>query len=216
MKNMYVIWFIFNLNWPQRRNEYESALFQLLMLFLQQLIVLFIFLENFSMKKLLLASLAVAAMAVSGVAAAAQVTSTFTVSVTLAATCVANNSGSVTLNFGTYTAITGGAATTAPTGNLTFNCTRGLAAPVVSFDGVTTNPTYGVLAGLNYSVTAAAPTFVAGAAATATLAGTGGPDVYTVALTGAMPAGQAGACNGATATACNTATTVTRTMTLTY
>lgn len=169
------------------------------------------------MKKLLLASLAFAAMSAAGVASAATVNSNFDVSVTLAAKCVANNSGLITLNFGIYTAITGGAATPAPTGALTFNCTRGLAAPVVSFDGVTTNPTYGVLAGLNYSVTAAAAVLTAGTAATAVSGGVGSATAYSYTLTGAMPANQAGDCGGGTATACTPATTTaTRTMTLTY
>ena len=164
------------------------------------------------MKKLLLATLAVAAMS----AQAATVTSNFDVTVTLAARCVATNSATLTLGFGSYDAISGGAATPAPTGALTFNCTRNLAAPVVSFDGVTTNPTYGVIAGLNYSVTAAAAAITAGTAATAVSGGVGTPDAYSYTLTGAMPANQAGACAANTATACNTLTTVTRTMTLTY
>ena len=170
------------------------------------------------MKKLLLATLAVAALSLASLSAqAATVTSDFNVTVTLGARCVANNSGATTLSFGAYTAITGGAATPAPTATLTFNCTRGLTAPVVSFDGVTTNPTYGVIAGLNYSVTAGTASVVPGSAATAVSGGVGSADVYSYILTGAMAAGQAGACSpSATATACNVLTTVTRTMTLTY
>ena len=169
------------------------------------------------MKKLLLASLAVAAMSAAGVASAAIVTSNFDVSVTLNARCVANNSATLTLAFGNYDAISGGAATSAPSGALTFNCTRNLAAPVVSFDGVTTNPTYGVLAGLNYSVTAAAAVVTAGTPAAASLGGVGTATVYSYTLTGAMPANQAGDCGGGTGTACTPATTTaTRTMTLTY
>lgn len=169
------------------------------------------------MKKLLLATLAVAAMS----AQAAIVTSTFVVSVTLNARCTATNSGTTTLNFGTYDPLAAGAgaSTPAPTVALTFDCTRGLAAPTVTFDGVTTNPTYGVLAGLNYSVTAAPTTGfpTAGSAATAVSGGVGTAAQYSYTLTGAMAQGQAGACGGGTATACTPATsTVTRTMTLTY
>ena len=175
------------------------------------------------MKKLLLATLAVVAMS----AQAAVVTSDFNVSVTLNARCVATNSGNVTLNFGTYDAIDGGAGTPAPTGALTFNCTRGLAAPTLSFDvdaapNATTagNPSYGVIAGLNYSVsTPASAVITAGTPATAAAApgGLGTPDAYSYTLTGAMASGQAGACGGGNATACTPATTtVTRTLTLTY
>ena len=169
------------------------------------------------MKKLLLTSLAAAALSLSAQAAVgATVDSTFTVSVTLAARCVATNSATQTLNFGTYTAISGGAATPAPTATLTFNCTRGMTAPVVSFDGVTTNPTYGVLAGLNYSVTAGAAVIVAGTGATAVSGGVGSADAYSYTLTGAMAANQAGTCVG-TSTSCAAApTTATRTLTLTY
>ena len=141
------------------------------------------------------------------------------VSVTLNARCTATNSGTTTLNFGTYDPLAAGAgaSTPAPTVALTFNCTRGLAAPTVTFDGVTTNPTYGVLAGLNYSVTAANASITPGSAATAVSGGVGSADAYSYTLTGAMAQGQAGACGGGTATACTPATsTVTRTMTLTY
>lgn len=169
------------------------------------------------MKKLLLTSLAAAALSLASLSAqAATVTSNFDVTVTLAARCVATNASAPTMNFGSYDAISGGAATPAPTVALTFNCTRGLAAPVVSFDGVTTNPTYGVIAGLNYSVTAAAAVVTAGTVATAVSGGVGTPDAYSYTLTGAMASGQAGACAANTATACNTLKTVTRTMTLTY
>lgn len=174
------------------------------------------------MKKLLLATLAVAAMS----AQAATVTSTFVVSVTLNARCTATNSGQTTLNFGTYDPLAAGAgaSTPAPTVALTFDCTRGLAAPTVTFDAVSgvstsTNPSYGVIAGLNYSVTAAPTTGfpTAGSAATAVSGGVGTAAQYSYTLTGAMAQGQAGACGGGTATACTPATsTVTRTMTLTY
>ena len=170
------------------------------------------------MKKLLLTSLAAAALSLASLSAqAATVTSNFDVTVTLGARCVANNSGATTLSFGAYDAISAGAATPGPTATLTFNCTRGLTAPVVSFDGVTTNPTYGVIAGLNYSVTAGTGTVVPGAAATAVSGGVGGPDVHSYVLTGSMPANQAGECvPSATAGGCNLLTKVTRTMTLTY
>jgi outer membrane protein W len=169
------------------------------------------------MKKLLLcASIASALMA--GSSQAATVNSDFTVQVALAARCTANNSGAVTLDFGTYTAFVG-ASTAAPTGNLTFNCTRNLAAPTVTFDVVNGAANgYGVLAGLNYQVTATSITQTgAGTAASAVLGGVGTAATWTVALTGAMAAGQAGDCGGGTATACTPATAShTRTVILTY
>ena len=170
------------------------------------------------MKKLLLATLAVAAIS----AQAATVTSNFDVSVTLNARCVAINSGATTLNFGSYDAISGGAQFSTPSIALTFNCTRFLAPPTVTFDAVagvstSTNPSYGVVAGLNYSVTADPVVITGGNAAAPTATGVGTPDAYSYTLKGAMPANQAGDCGSQTATACaSTPTKVTRTMTLTY
>ncbi len=165
------------------------------------------------MKKLILAaSIAAAVAGLSAPLQAATVNSNFTVSVTLDARCTANNSGTQTVNFGTYTAF--GAAVTAPNVNLTFDCTRNLAAPTVGFD---TGSAYGVLAGLNYQLTNGAPSkTTTGTAATAVAGGIGSADTWTVAVGGTMAANQAGDCAGGTQTSCNTATTATRTLILTY
>jgi len=167
------------------------------------------------MKRVIASTLVAALMGVSSIPAAYALTATsdFTVSVQLAGRCTATNSGTQTLNFGTYTAF----QNTDKTGSvgLTFNCTRGLLPTSFSFD---TN-SYGVLAGLNYSLAAAAAVTTAGGAASAAAGGTGSADVVTVTVSGTMPQGQAGACGAgaATAAACDAAaTTATRTLTVTY
>jgi hypothetical protein len=146
------------------------------------------------------------------------VDSTFTVSVLLAARCTATNSATQTLNFGTYTAFSA-ASTPAPTAALTFQCTRGLAAPTFSFDAAGGGG-FGVLAGLNYSLVASGGTVTtAGTAATAVSGGVGTADIRTVTVTGGMAAGQAGQCGavGSAAAACDaTAATQVRTLTITY
>jgi hypothetical protein len=160
------------------------------------------------MKKILALAVAALALLVAFIPAAraAVVSSDFNVSVTLTAVCTATNSNTQTVNFGTYTAF-GSASTPAPTAGLTFNCTRGLAAPTVAFD--TTNGTAiggGVLAGLNYDLNVGAPVIAAGTPATSAPGGTGTADAYTYTVTGSMAAGQAGDCGGGTATACTPAT----------
>lgn len=163
------------------------------------------------MKKILASLVAVVTLlsATVPVAFAASVPSSFTVSVTLNAICTANNSATTTLGFGTYTAF--GAAASGSTA-LTFTCTRGLTTPTFSFD----TSSFGVIAGLNYSL-AATTTNVAGSAATAVAGGIGTADARTVTVTGTMPSGQAGDCVGTTETACKTAAvTQTRTLTVTY
>lgn len=170
------------------------------------------------MKKLLLSSLAVAALSLASLSAsAATATGNFNVSVTLSPLCKAT-SALQTLAFGTYMAIDSSALSA--TGTVTFDCTRGLADPVVSFDAEpTSNTTYGVLAGLNYRVVAGTASTSNGAAAAATSTGQGSAKTYSYLLTGTMPAGQAGDCAGATATVCAATmplTSATRTLTLTY
>jgi len=167
------------------------------------------------MKRVLASTLA-ALMGVSSIPAAhalpQTVTSNFNVTVQLAGRCTANV-GTPTLDFTSYTAFQGTDAT--GTVGLTFNCTRGLLPTSFSFDG----SSYGVLAGLNYSLAAASALTTGGTAAAANATGTGSADLVTVTVTGTMPQGQAGACGAgaATAAACNgAATTGIRTLTVTY
>jgi spore coat protein U-like protein len=170
------------------------------------------------MNKLFISAVAAAALLASTapVALAATVTSDFTVSVQLAGQCQALNTGTQTVDFGTYTAF--GAAKTA-SGVLTFNCTRGLAIPTFSFDAVNgSSAGYGVLAGLNYGLSAT-DTRTAGSAATAVAGGVGSATLHTVTISGTMAAGQAGECLAANSTAasCESApTSHVRTLTVTY
>lgn len=171
------------------------------------------------MNKLFISAVTAAALlaSVTPVAMAANtVTSDFTVSVQLAAQCQALNTGTQTVDFGTYTAF--GAAKTA-SANLTFNCTRGLAIPTFSFDATNGSAAgYGVLAGLNYGLSAA-DTRTAGSAATAVSGGVGSATLHTVTISGTMAAGQAGEClvAGSTAASCeSTPTSHVRTLTVTY
>ena len=137
----------------------------------------------------------------------------FTVRVDLTAVCT--TAAIPDLDFGIYTALTGGASIPAPTSAFNITCTRGLAAPTYAFD-VAGGSGFGVIAGLNYSLAAAQTAIAAGAPATAALGVVGGPDVRTITITGGMAGAQAGACGGLSATACAGATTQTRTLTITY
>jgi len=154
------------------------------------------------MKKILFSAIAVVSLMAALIPAsarAAATSSSFNVSVTLAAQCQATNSGSQTVDFGTYTAF--GAAKTAAV-SLTFNCTRGLATPTFTFDTANGNVNGdGVLAGLNYSLsTTTTPTTVTtGTAATAGSPGTAA--VRTVTISGTMATSQAGQCSTASSVA---------------
>lgn len=169
------------------------------------------------------ATLLAAVVPVAQAATATTVNSTFDVSVQLASRCVANNSGALTVNFGIYTAFES-ASTPAPTASLTFNCTRGLASPTFSFDtgyGDVNGSGYGVLAGLNYTLSTSGSVTTAGTAATPAAASNGTPDIHTVVITGNMPSGQAGQCGTTSpkpnAAACDTGSqTHTRTLTVSY
>lgn len=153
------------------------------------------------MKKLLLSSLAVAALSLGSSAfAATSTTTSFTVSVALTSTCragvVAGNAG---VDFGTYTAFQPTAKTGVVGPIYSVDCTRNLAAaPTAAFDtALGTAAGDGVVAGLNYKLTAAAAVVVAGTAATAATSGqaptgNGTATNYAFAITGAMPADQAG------------------------
>ena len=151
---------------------------------------------------------AAVALAACGFAAeAATVNNNFTVSVTLASRCVATNSGTATLDFGTYTAFQGSAQTPAAPVSLTFDCTRGLAPVSVAFDTVNgTSAGVGVLAGLQYSLSASAASIVAGTAASTSSIGTA--DGVTYSINGSMPANQAGTCGTASCAASHTRTLV--------
>lgn len=159
------------------------------------------------MKKLLLSSLALAAMSVASFSAsAAAAASSFDVSVILTAVCAQTNTGTKTLDFGTYTAFSGSAVTPANAIGVTFKCTRNTAPISIALDGATN---YGVIAGLNYLLsTPAGEKTTTGSAATATAAGIGSADIYTYTITGSMPSGQAGDSS--------LATLATRTLTVTY
>lgn len=124
---------------------------------------------------------------------AADISNSFAVTVSLTSLCRAKDSGTKTLAFGTYTAFQTGAQTA--TGiNIEFECTRGFAPTSVAFD--TTNGTAtggGVLAGLNYDINFATAVVTGGTAATSTADAIGTADVRSYAITGSMPAAQAGA-----------------------
>ncbi len=157
----------------------------------------------------LLASTVLLAAAVPAVNAATT-NNNFQVSVSLSSQCKATNNATTTVDFGTYTAFQVGAATGTPV-NLTFDCTRGFSPSSVAFDVVNgTAAGVGVLQGLQYTLTAGAPTSVGGTAATTASIGTA--DVKTYNITGTMPALQAGAC----ATASCGPTAHTRTLIVTF
>ena len=170
------------------------------------------------MNKLLM-SAAMAAMfgAVVPAAQAATVSQPFNVTVTLTSVCTMAAIGD--LAFGTYTAF--GAAVAATPTNAVLTCTRGLTGVSAAFDigvdrtssAIQTSPTgEGVVAGLNYTMTATRSAVAPGLVATAGAPGSiGTADQWTYAISGNMPANQAGTC----ATASCPATQV-RTLTVTY
>lgn len=143
-------------------------------------------------------------------AQAATTSNNFNVTVTLTSQCAATNSGGTTVAFGTYVAFQ--AAAQPATGvNLTFQCTRGFSPTSVAFDTVNgTAAGVGVITGLQYTLTAAGPTSVAGTAASTATIGTG--DVKTYAISGTMPPLQAGDC----ATTSCTPAAVVRTLIVTF
>ena len=171
------------------------------------------------MRKLLI-SAAMAAMfgAMIPAAQAAVVSQPFNVTVTLTSVCTMAAIGN--LAFGTYVAFQGGGQTATPT-SATLTCTRGLTGVTANFDTTAPGSTAaaaatnavgaGVIAGLQYDITAT-PGGVgtaAGTAATASSIGTAATIVYDI--TGTMPGGQAGTCTSASCPA-----TQARTLTVTY
>jgi hypothetical protein len=144
------------------------------------------------MNKVLTTAVAAAMFGMFSAAQAATTNNNFNVSTTLTSQCAATNSGTTTVDFGTYTAFQL-AAQSSTSVNLTFQCTRGFAPTSVAFDTVNgTAAGVGVLTGLQYTLTAGAPGTVAGTPATTATIGTG--DAVTYAVSGTMPAGQAGTC----------------------
>ena len=172
------------------------------------------------MRKLLI-SAAMAAMfgAMIPATQAATVSQPFNVTVTLTSVCTMATIGN--LAFGTYVAFQGTAQTATPT-TATLTCTRGLTGVTANFDttaaigstgaAAATNAVgAGVIAGLEYNITATpgGTGTAAGTAATASSIGTAATMVYDIA--GTMPSGQAGTC---TTTSCTA--TQARTLTVTY
>jgi hypothetical protein len=166
-------------------------------------------LENF-MKKLLLASLALVAIS----AQAGTTATMFDVTATTTATCVAGVAPSTpAVAFGAYPAFSASAVASLSGFTATVDCTRSMtSAPVASFDafaGTKLATGQGIVAGLNYSLTATAAAVVPGAEPTATAgAHNGTPDTYGFTVSGSIPAGQAGS-----ATASGTQA---RTLTITF
>jgi Spore Coat Protein U domain len=165
--------------------------------------------KGFIMKKIaLIAALGLMGMG-SAFAQATTVGSSFIVQVNLTSKCQVKTAGTA-LDFGNYTAF-GNTHTSAPTTSIVFECTRGL-APTVAFNtdngtsslANTTATGEGVLAGLRYTLSVAAPSVSLGAAATAGANGVngsnGGADERTYIVTGGMDANQAGACTSGTCT----------------
>ena len=145
--------------------------------------------KKLQMKKLAASTIVAAAMfstAMPTVEATTAGPSQFNVTVSLTSVCTI--AAIADLNFGTYTAF-GAATVPAPTTSVALTCTRGLAAtPTLAFDAA-----FGVVAGLNYTVATGATTTTVGTNATPTAgAPNGTATTYAIAVTGAMPAGQAG------------------------
>ena len=123
----------------------------------------------------------------------------FTVDVTLTSKCIATTTTAPSLAFAYESFQAAAAAPTAPI-SLAFKCTRGIAAPTLSFDttsgtstsGLSTGATgEGVAGGLRYTLSVGANTSTnAGAAATNT--NTGSEKVLTYSVTGSIQSGQAG------------------------
>ena len=123
----------------------------------------------------------------------------FTVDVTLTSKCLATTTTAPSLAFA-YESFQAAAAAPAAPISLAFKCTRGIAAPTLSFDttsgtstsGLSTGATgEGVAGGLRYTLSVGANTSTnAGTAATNTT--TGSEKVLAYVVTGSIAAGQAG------------------------
>ncbi|NOU01509.1 MAG: hypothetical protein HOO95_08055 [Gallionella sp.] len=163
------------------------------------------------MKKFLAATITASLFAIAAPAAhaASLAPSNFNVTASLAAACTITTVGTPVVAFATYTAFQATALTATPA-TIGIQCSRGLSAPTFAFDGGTGG---GVIAGLNYTVSATAGAATAGTPATAAAIGT--PDTRTITLAGNMPAGQAGDCAG-NAASCVATVTAVRTITISY
>jgi len=176
------------------------------------------------MRKFLLIASAVASLAAAP-SHAATVAASLTVSASLQAQCrVKSGEDNQTLSF-SYTAFAASDVNQTAPLTITFECTRGLAAPTVVFDndGATGNKTSdaaaasavtgkGVVGGLQYEITATRGTTTTGTAASASSIGSAATVPYTI--TGKIYADQAGTQGGGAATTATS--TQARTLTLTY
>ena len=153
------------------------------------------------MKKLALISVLCASglFGATSALAAGPTSSGFTVDVNLTTKCVATTSGTPSLAFD-YTGFQTGASTPTAPVSITFKCTRGIAAPTLSFDTTSGTSTSGsalgatgegVAAGLRYTLSVGGNTSTdAGTAASNSDGGSGKLLAYSV--TGTIAAGQAG------------------------
>ena len=152
------------------------------------------------MKKLTLISVLCASGLFSGTSAlAANESNGFTVDVTLTSKCLATTTTAPSLAFAYESFQTTASSPTAPI-SLAFKCTRGIAAPTLSFDttsgtstsGLSTGATgEGVAGGLRYTLSVGANTSTnAGTAATNTTIGS--EKVLTYSVTGNIQSGQSG------------------------
>jgi hypothetical protein len=142
------------------------------------------------MKKLVLCGLIAASLGVTAAQAAGSATQNFTVTATIAANCTSTTVGTPNVDFGSYSAFVG-PANSAPTANISFKCTRGLA-----ITGATVSKPTSTVAGLLYTLAVDAGTKTGGSAATASAGATADQWVYVV--TGTMGANQAGDSGAAT------------------
>ena len=162
--------------------------------------------RNLQLKKLV-ASAVVAVAMVAALTPAAQALTVgptgFNVTVTLTPVCTMAAFSPAALAFGSYTAFSVAAVAATPT-SAVLTCTRGLTGVSAAFDtgvdktssAIQTSPTgEGVVAGLNYTMTATRSAVAPGLVATAGAPGTiGTADQWTYTISGNMPAGQAGTC----------------------
>lgn len=148
-------------------------------------------------KNLLTRLIAISTFVILFPAQAGTVNGNFNVTVNLTSVCTMAAIGD--LAFGTYTAFQAGIQTATNT-TATLTCTRGLTGVTANFDTAATGSTAagaatnavgaGVIAGLEYNITATANAAAPGTAATASTIGTADTRTYTI--SGTMPASQAG------------------------
>lgn len=162
--------------------------------------------NSLQLKKLAATAIAAATMfaATANVSQAAALGPT-SFNVTAALTSICTTAAIPDLVFGSYTAFQA-AALSAAASTFAITCTRGLAAPSFAFDG----GAYGLITGLNYSVSASSAIGTAGAAPTAIAGSLGTPDSINVTINGSVLGGQAGTDSG------GVAQLAVRTLTITY